>query len=71
MRVELPILSSLPLILATCAEKRDAAAAGENRPYSGRHQLLIDTDPPEPGRPVPRDDRHVHSGDRRITVIVE
>ena len=37
--------------------------AGENRPHSGHHHLLIDTDLPEPGLPIPKDDRHLHFGD--------
>ena len=31
--------------------------------HSGHHHLLIDTDLPDPGLPIPKDDNHVHFGD--------
>ena len=37
--------------------------AGENRPNTGHHHLLIDTDMPDPGLPIAADDQHVHFGD--------
>lgn len=37
--------------------------AGDDMPHSGHHHLLIDTDLPDPGLPIPKDDRHVHFGD--------
>ena len=39
------------------------ARAGENRPNTGHHHLLIDTDMPDPGLPIAADDQHVHFGD--------
>ena len=39
------------------------AKAGDNRPNSGHHHLLIDTELPELGSPVPADANHVHFGD--------
>ena len=37
--------------------------AGDNRPNSGHHHLLIDTDLPKLGAPVPADANHIHFGD--------
>ena len=39
------------------------APAGVNQPLSGHHHLLIDTDPPDMGLPVPADSNHIHFGD--------
>jgi hypothetical protein len=41
----------------------DVVKAGNNLPNSGHHHLLIDTDLPNLGLPVPADERHVHFGD--------
>ena len=38
-------------------------AAGVNEPESGHHHLLLDTDLPELGLPVPADAQHIHFGD--------
>jgi len=38
------------------------APAGIAREGTGHHHLLIDTDPPPAGAPIPADDRHVHFG---------
>jgi hypothetical protein len=38
-------------------------AAGMNEAHSGHHHLLIDTDPPDMGLPIPADAHHVHFGD--------
>jgi len=37
--------------------------AGDDQPNSGHHHLLIDTDLPDPGLPIPADSSHVHFGD--------
>ena len=44
-------------------EGMTVAAAGDDTPHSGHHHLLIDTDLPELGLPIPKDDQHVHFGD--------
>jgi hypothetical protein len=41
----------------------DVVAAGTNAPHSGHHHLLIDTDLPDFGLPIPKDSNHVHFGD--------
>jgi hypothetical protein len=38
-------------------------AAGVNEPQSGHHHLLVDTDLPNLGLPVPADAQHIHFGD--------
>jgi hypothetical protein len=37
--------------------------AGNDTPHSGHHHLLIDTELPELGLPIPKDEHHVHFGD--------
>ncbi len=41
----------------------EVVRAGDNQPNSGHHHLLIDTDLPDLGMPIPADERHVHFGD--------
>jgi uncharacterized protein YgiM (DUF1202 family) len=38
------------------------APAGVDKPYTGHHHLLIDTDLPPLNEPIPSDDNHVHFG---------
>jgi hypothetical protein len=37
--------------------------AGNNQPDSGHHHLLVDTDLPDFGLPIPADKHHIHFGD--------
>ena len=37
--------------------------AGTDAPHSGHHHLLIDTDVPDIGLPIPKDENHIHFGD--------
>ncbi len=46
-------------------EGMDVVKAGDNQPNSGHHHLLIDTDIPTLGLPVPADEHHLHFGDGR------
>jgi hypothetical protein len=41
----------------------EVVAAGNNQPDSGHHHLLIDTDLPDLGLPIPATEHHVHFGD--------
>jgi hypothetical protein len=41
----------------------DVVRAGDNKPDSGHHHLLIDTGLPDLGLPIPADAQHVHFGD--------
>ena len=44
-------------------EGMSVAAAGVNEAHSGHHHLLVDTDLPELGLPIPADANHIHFGD--------
>ena len=41
----------------------DVVKAGNDQSNSGHHHLLIDTDLPDLGLPIPADEHHVHFGD--------
>jgi hypothetical protein len=41
----------------------DVVKAGVDLPHSGHHHLLIDTDLPDVGLPIPADEQHIHFGD--------
>jgi hypothetical protein len=43
----------------------EVAPAGDDRPGSGHHHIIIDSDLPLLSLPVPADDHHVHFGDAR------
>lgn len=44
-------------------EGMSVVKAGDSRPNSGHHHLLIDTDLPALAAPVPADANHIHFGD--------
>jgi hypothetical protein len=48
----------------------DVVKAGNNQPNSGHHHLLIDTELPELGLPIPADEHHVHFGDGRVNTRI-
>ncbi len=48
----------------------EVVTAGDNRPNSGHHHLLIDTDLPDLGMPIPADEHHVHFGDGSTTTEI-
>ena len=52
-----------PVRIVFGIEGMAVAPAGDDTPQSGHHHLLIDTDLPELGFPIPKDERHVHFGD--------
>ena len=54
---------SNPVILEFGIDGMVVVKAGDNRPNSGHHHLMIDTGLPDLGLPVPADDQHVHFGD--------
>ncbi len=41
----------------------EVVKAGDNRPNSGHHHLLIDTGLPDVNLPIPADEHHIHFGD--------
>lgn len=54
---------SNPIDIEFGIEAMTVVKAGDKQPASGHHHLLIDTDLPDLGAPVPADANHVHFGD--------
>lgn len=54
---------SNPIKVEFGIEGMEVARAGENRPNSGHHHILIDTGLPHLGTPIPADQQHIHFGD--------
>ena len=54
---------SNPIKVEFGIEGMEVARAGDNRPNSGHHHLLIDTGLPNLGMPIPADQQHIHFGD--------
>ena len=48
----------------------DVVKAGNNKPNSGHHHLLIDTDLPDLGLPIPADEHRVHFGDGSVSTQI-
>jgi hypothetical protein len=48
----------------------DVVKAGIDQPHSGHHHLLIDTDLPDVGLPIPADEHHIHFGDGSTTTEI-
>ena len=54
---------SNPVAIEFGIEGMSVAKAGLEQPDSGHHHLLIDTDLPDFGLPIPADANHIHFGD--------
>ena len=54
---------SNPVSIEFGIEGMDVVKAGVQQPASGHHHLLIDTNIPDLGLPIPADERHIHFGD--------
>jgi hypothetical protein len=52
-----------PISIEFGIEGMSVTKAGDEQPNSGHHHLLIDTDLPDPGLPIPATPNHVHFGD--------
>lgn len=46
------------------------APAGVDKPGTGHHHLLIDTDPGSPDQPIPSDYNNIHLGNGQTEVVV-
>jgi hypothetical protein len=46
------------------------APAHVDRPMTGHHHLLIDTDPGDPTAPIPSDYNHIHLGNGQTEVVI-
>lgn len=56
---------SSPVQLEFGLEGMELAPAGDDRPNSGHHHIIIDDELPDLSLPVPADAHHVHYGDAR------
>jgi hypothetical protein len=56
---------SSPVHLEFGLSGMEVAPAGDDRPGTGHHHIIIDSDLPPLGLPVPADEHHVHFGDGR------
>jgi len=54
---------SNPVKVVFGIEGMDVVPAGTHAPHSGHHHLLIDSDLPDFGLPIPKDGHHIHFGD--------
>lgn len=54
---------SNPVAIEFGIEGMVVVAAGVNDAHSGHHHLLVDTDAPDMGLPIPADANHIHFGD--------
>ena len=52
-----------PVSIEFGIEGMNVVQAGDNQPDSGHHHLLVDTDLPDFGLPIPADEHHIHFGD--------
>jgi len=59
-----------PISIEFGVEGMDVVKAGNDQPHSGHHHLLIDTDLPDLGLPIPSDEHHVHFGDGRTATEI-
>ena len=54
---------SSPVSIEFGIEGMSVVKAGDATPHTGHHHLLVDTDLPDPGLPIPADGNHIHFGD--------
>lgn len=62
---------SSPVKVVMAIEGMTLAPAGDAKPDSGHHHLLIDTPvPTDLSQPIPKDDKHIHLGQAQTEVEV-
>lgn len=61
---------SNPVSIVFGIEGMDVVKAGDNKPDSGHHHLLIDTGLPDLNLPIPADAHHVHFGDGSTSTTI-
>ena len=59
-----------PISVEFGIEGMRVVAAGNNEAHSGHHHLLVDTDLPEMGLPIPADANHIHFGDASTSTVL-
>lgn len=62
---------SSPVTVEFGLEGMTVAKAGDTTPNSGHHHLLVDTDLPDLGLPIPADENHIHFGDGSSSTELE
>ena len=62
---------SSPVTVKFGAEGVDIVPAGTDKPNSGHHHLLIDTQIPDLSSAIPKDEHHVHYGKGQTEATVE
>ena len=62
---------SSPVTVKFGAEGVDIVPAGTDKPNSGHHHLLVDTQIPDLSSAIPKDEHHVHYGKGQTEATVE
>lgn len=62
---------SSPVTIKFGLDGMDVAPAGTDKPNSGHHHLLIDTNLPAMNKPIPSDDNHKHFGKGQTEIKLE
>lgn len=63
-------ISLSPITVVFGLKGMGVAPAGVQHDNTGHHHLLVDTDPPPAGEPIPEDDQHIHldGGETELTL---
>ena len=59
-----------PISLEFGIDGMNIVAAGIDEAHSGHHHLLVDTDLPDVGLPIPADANHIHFGDASTSTVL-
>lgn len=62
---------SSPLTIKFGAEGIDVVPAGEDKPNSGHHHLVIDAELPPPNAPIPANEHYMHFGKGQTEATIE
>ena len=62
---------SSPVSIEFGIDGMQVVAAGVNETHTGHHHLLVDTDLPASGLPIPADANHIHFGDGSTATTLE
>ena len=62
---------SSPVKVVFGLDGMEVVPAGTDKPNSGHHHLLINTDEPDLDKPIPKDAKHVHFGKGQTETTVE
>jgi hypothetical protein len=62
---------SNPVAIEFGIEGMSVVAAGVEETHSGHHHLLVDTDLPDMGMPIPADANHIHFGNAATSTALD